>query len=99
VPRPLGASRRLTSLVTATWSIVCDRIVGTHLIGPLGPQAKERSSPNELAKRGREYETQMIDSTHVKARRSASGEKEGANSGDRELAWRTQHEDPSNPRR
>jgi transposase len=48
---------------------------------------------NELGSCGRSAETQMIDSTHVKAHRSASGGKWGAKSGDRALARRTQHED------
>ena len=34
---------------------------------------------SELAKRGRLTATQMIDSTHVKAHRSASGARKGAN--------------------
>jgi transposase len=51
---------------------------------------------NDLAALGRSNETQMIDSTHVKAHRSASGGKGGAKSGDRALAWRTQYEDPRN---
>ena len=47
-----------------------------------------------FAQRGRSTETQMIDSTHVKAHRSASGGKGGAETGDRPLARRAQYEDP-----
>ena len=46
----------------------------------------------ELSRRGRLAETQMIDSTHIKAHRSAAGGKGGAKSGDRTLAWRAQYE-------
>jgi transposase len=48
----------------------------------------------ELSRRGRSTETQMIDSTHIKAHRSAAGGKGGAKSGDRTLAWRAQYENP-----
>jgi len=48
----------------------------------------------ELAGRGRSTATQMIDSTHIKAHRSASGGKGGAETGDRPLSRRAQHEDP-----
>ncbi len=47
-----------------------------------------------LAARGRSSEVQMIDSTHVKAHRSAGGGKGGAAPGDWPLARRAQHEDP-----
>ena len=53
---------------------------------------------NDLAARGRSNETQMIDSTHSKAHRSASGGKGGAKSGNRAFSWRAQHEDPRNRR-
>ena len=48
----------------------------------------------ELASRGRSVQTQMIDSTHIKAHRSASGGKGGAETGDWPLSRRAQHEDP-----
>ena len=48
----------------------------------------------ELAARGRSTQTQMIDSTHVKAHRSASGGKGGAETGDWPLSRGAQHEDP-----
>ena len=48
-----------------------------------------------LASRGRSVGTQMIDSTHIKAHRSASGGKGGAETGDRPLARRPQHENPA----
>ena len=51
---------------------------------------------DKLASRGHSNDTQMIDSTHVKAHRSASGGKGGTKSGDRALARWTQHEDPCN---
>jgi transposase len=44
----------------------------------------------ELAGRGRSSETQMIDSTHIKAHRSASGGKGGAETGDWPLTRRAQ---------
>ena len=47
----------------------------------------------ELAGSGRSNDTQMIDSTHVKAHRSAAGGKGGAEASCRPLAWRAQHED------
>ena len=47
-----------------------------------------------FAQRGRSTETQMIDSTHVKAHRSASGGKGGAKTGDWPLTRRAQYEDP-----
>jgi len=43
--------------------------------------------------RGRSADTQMIDSTHVKAHRSAAGGKGGAKAGCWPLARRAQHED------
>ena len=46
------------------------------------------------AQRGRSTETQMIDSTHIKAHRSASGGKGGAETGDWPLTRRAQYEDP-----
>jgi transposase len=49
-----------------------------------------------LAGSGRALQTQMIDSTHVKAHRSASGGKGGAKSGDWSIARRPQHENPCN---
>ena len=52
----------------------------------------------ELADRGRSTDTQMIDSTHIKAHRSASGGKGGAKTGDWTLARRAQYEDPRNRR-
>jgi hypothetical protein len=52
---------------------------------------------NELASRGCPTETQMIDSTHVKAHRSASrGKGRGKKSGNGVLAGRRQYEDPCN---
>ena len=48
----------------------------------------------ELAVRGRSSQTQMIDSTPIKAHRSASGGKGGAETGDWPLSRRAQHEDP-----
>jgi transposase len=51
-----------------------------------------------LASRGRSDDTQMIDSTHIKAHRSASGGKGGAETGDWPLARRAQHENPRNRR-
>ncbi len=49
----------------------------------------------ELATRGRSTAVQMIDSTHVKAHRSAAGaQKGGAETGDWSLARRPQYEDP-----
>lgn len=50
----------------------------------------------ELADRGRSIETQTIDSTHIKAHRSASGGKGGAESSDWTLARRAQYENPRN---
>ena len=47
----------------------------------------------ELAGNGRSTDTQMIDSTHVKAHRSAAGGKGGAEAGCWPLARRAQHED------
>jgi transposase len=47
----------------------------------------------KLAGNGRSTDTQMIDSTHVKAHRSAAGGKGGAETGYWPLAWRAQHED------
>ena len=47
----------------------------------------------ELAGTGRSTDTQMIDSTHVKAHRSAAGGKGGAEAGCWPLARRAQHED------
>jgi transposase len=47
----------------------------------------------ELAGNGQSTDTQMIDSTHVKAHRSAAGGKGGAEAGRWPLAWRAQHED------
>ena len=46
----------------------------------------------ELAGNGRSADTQMIDSTHVKAHRSAAGGKGGAEAGCWPLARRAQHE-------
>jgi transposase len=48
----------------------------------------------ELAVRGRSGQTQMIDTTHIKAHRSASGGKGGEETGDWPLSRRAQHEDP-----
>ena len=47
----------------------------------------------QLAGRGRSIDTQMIDSTRVKAHRSAAGGKGGAETGCWPLARRAQHED------
>lgn len=47
-----------------------------------------------LAARGRSGEVQLIDSTHVKAHRSAGGGNGGIAPGDYSLARRAQHEDP-----
>lgn len=47
-----------------------------------------------FARRSRATGMQMIDSTHVKAHRSASGGKGGAETGDRSLTRRAQYEDP-----
>src|SRR5882724_1486066 len=47
----------------------------------------------ELAGNGRSADTQMIDSTHVKAHRSAAGGKGGAETGCWPLARRAQHKD------
>ena len=52
----------------------------------------------ELAAQGRSAQTQMIDSTHIKAHRSASGGKGGAEPGDWTLARRAQYENPRNRR-
>jgi len=52
----------------------------------------------ELASRGRSTDTQMLDSTYIKAHRSASGGKGGAKSGDWSVAKRPQHENPRNCR-
>ncbi len=41
----------------------------------------------------------LIDSSAVKAHRCAAGEKGGARSGDRPLAWRQKHENPCSDRR
>jgi transposase len=46
----------------------------------------------ELSRRGRSAETQMINSTRIKAHRSAAVENGGAKSGDGTLAWRAQYE-------
>ena len=51
-----------------------------------------------LAAKGRSLEVQMIDSTHIKAHRSASGAKRGSKAGDRSLSRRAQHENPCNRR-
>ncbi|MGH7191977.1 MAG: transposase [Candidatus Saccharimonadales bacterium] len=48
----------------------------------------------EIAGNGRSADTQMIDSTHVKAHRLASGGKRGAEAGCRPLTGRAQHENP-----
>jgi len=48
----------------------------------------------KLAGNGRSVDTQMIDSTHVKAHRSASAGKGGAKAGCWPLARTAQHEDP-----
>ena len=47
----------------------------------------------ELAGNGRSTDTQMINSTHVKAHRSAAGGKGGTEAGCWPLARRAQHED------
>lgn len=44
----------------------------------------------DLTVRGRSDDTHMIDSTHIKGRLSASGEKGGAETGNRSLARRAQ---------
>src|SRR5580700_11394169 len=49
---------------------------------------------DELASRGRAGDTQMIDSTSLRRTARHQAHKGGAKSGDRALAWRTQHEDP-----
>jgi transposase len=48
----------------------------------------------QLADQGRSTQTQMIDSTHIKAHRSAAGAKGGAETGDWPLTRRAQYEDP-----
>ncbi len=53
---------------------------------------------HELAERGRSGGTQMIDSTHIKAHRSASGAKGGSRTSDWTLARRAQYENPRNRR-
>jgi hypothetical protein len=45
----------------------------------------------ELSRRGCSAETQMINSTHIKAHRSAAVENGGAKSADRTLTWRAQY--------
>jgi transposase len=51
-----------------------------------------------LAARGRSTSALMIDSTHIKAHRSASGAKGGTEAGDRSLARRARYENPRNRR-
>jgi transposase len=47
----------------------------------------------ELAENGRAANSQMLDSTHIKAHRSAAAGKGGAEAGCRPLARRAQHYD------
>ena len=81
----------------------CKRIVRRNTVRPRRSTIALRGGPNggiweklfrELAVRGRSSQTQMIDLTHIKAHRSASGGKGGEETGDWPLSRLAQHEDP-----
>jgi len=69
-----------------------------YTLRALGTARRAGKVFRELAQRGRSAQKQMIDSTHIKAHRSASGGKGGAETGDWPLTRRAQYEDPRNRR-
>jgi serine/threonine protein kinase len=70
---------------------ICARLSHPNIVSLIDSGQTQERLFRELAARGRSTETQMIDTTHIKAHRSASG-------GDWTLAWRAQYENPRNRR-